>query len=84
MGFEEINFLALPAALLLALIGAPLAFRRAAYPVGKTVFGTLAAATAGVAVAGIVTAVQRKTGTESLPLAWLAPAALGVLLWRLR
>lgn len=84
MGFEEINFLAVPAAMLLALVGAPVAFRRAAYPWGKTVFGTVAIFGAALAVAGVVTAIQRKTGTEMLPLAWLVPAAIAYLLWRLR
>lgn len=84
MGAEEINFMAVPAALLLALIASPIVFRRAAYPMGKTVFGTMAIAIAALGIAGIITVVQRKTGLEALPLAWLAPAAVAVFLHRLR
>lgn len=83
MGAAELNFLALPAAVLLALLGGPWGLRRAAYPWGKALFGTLALAMAALAVAGVVTAIQRKAGLENLPLAWLVPAAVVALLWRL-
>lgn len=82
MAGDEINFLAVPAAFLLALMGGPVAFRRAGYPWGKTVFGTLAAAVTGLAVAGLVTSIQRKTGTEGLPFAWIVPVALAFALTR--
>jgi hypothetical protein len=84
MGAEEINFIALPVAILMALVGGPLALRKAGFPLGKIVFGTLAVTVAALAVAGVITSIQRKTATEMLPLAWLVPATIGFVLWRLK
>jgi|GEM_PF-2019306 hypothetical protein len=83
MDGESFNFLAVPAALLLGLACAPFALRRAGYPWGKTAFGSLAVAVAGLAVAGIVSAVQRKAGIAQLPLAWIAPLLVGYALVRI-
>ncbi len=38
---EELNFVSLPLAALLALVGGPVLLRRAGYPAGKMVCGTL-------------------------------------------
>lgn len=83
MGGEEINFLAVPAAILLALAGAPPALRRAGFGWAKVVFGTLTVTVAALGVAGVVTAIQHKTGLSALPLAWLVPSALAGVLYRL-
>ena len=83
MGAGEINFLALPAAAALALIGAPLVFRRAGFAWGKVAFGSLTVLFAALGVVGIVISVQYKTGLSDLPLAWLAVPALGYALSRI-
>lgn len=83
MNAETLNFLAVPATILLGLAGGAWVFRKAGFPLGKTVFGTLAATVAGLAGAGVITSVQARTGTQALPLAWLVPAAMAFILPRL-
>lgn len=83
MGAGEFNFIALPVTAVLALVGAPLAFRRAAFPWGKVVFGSLTVLFAALGVVGIVISVQHKTGLSDWPLAWLALPALAVALYRI-
>ncbi len=81
---ELFNFASLGVTLMLALVGAPILFRRAGYPAGKTVFGTLTALIILLGVWGVISAIQRKTGLEALPLGWLVPAAALVIGWRVR
>lgn len=83
MDGESINFLAAPTAFLLGLIGGAVAFRMAGFGWAKTVFGTLALAVAGLAVAGIVVSIQKKAGVPDLPLAWLSPILVAVAAWRI-
>lgn len=78
MDFETINFLAVPVAALLAALGGPWALRKAGYPAGKITFGTLALTVSAIGLSAIVTSIQRKTGTQALPLAWAVPA---ILVW---
>lgn len=81
---EDANFLSLPVAALLALVGGPLLLRRAGYPVGKTVFGTLTALMVLLGAWGVVSAIQGRTGLQALPLGWLVPLAAGFAAWRWR
>jgi lipopolysaccharide export LptBFGC system permease protein LptF len=71
---EIVNFLSLGATILLALVVAPIRLRRAGYPAGKTIFGTLTALIVLLGVWGVISAIQRKTGLEGVPLGWLVPA----------
>ncbi|CAA7620674.1 hypothetical protein [Magnetospirillum sp. UT-4] len=84
MGFDEINFLALPVAFLLALVGTPVVLLKAGYPKGKTAFGTLALTAVALALFAIVLKVQTRADLTALPLAWLAPVAIAVALWQLK
>ena len=79
----EINFVALPLVALLALVGAPLAFRRAGFLWAKVVFGSLTVMFAALGSAGIIISVQNKTGLSALPLAWLVLPALIFALYRI-
>lgn len=81
---ETINFVSLPTAALLALIGGPLLLRRAGYPVGKTVFGTLTGLIVLLAAWGVLSAIQARTGLAALPLGWLVPLAAMGAAWRWR
>lgn len=82
MNAADINFLALPAVAALALVGTPLALRRAGFLWAKVVFGSLTALFAALAVCGIVLSVQQKTGLSDLPVAWLVVPALGFALYK--
>ncbi|MCR6629822.1 MAG: hypothetical protein NVV74_07090 [Magnetospirillum sp.] len=81
---EEVNFVSLPVVVALALVGGPLLLRRAGYPVGKTVFGTLTGLVALLGLWGILSTVQRKAGLDMVPLGWLVPVAAVAAAWRLR
>jgi|AGTN01.3.fsa_nt_gi hypothetical protein len=81
---EEVNFVSLPVTLLLALVGVPVLLRRAGYPWGKTVFGALTGLAVLAGAWAVLSAVQRKTGTEALPLGWLVPLAAGYAAWRFK
>lgn len=81
---ETVNFISLPLAALMSLIGGPLLLRRAGYPAGKTVFGTLTGLVALLAAWGVLSAIQTKVGLTALPLGWLVPIAAAIAAWRLR
>lgn len=81
---EEFNFISLPVAALLGLVGAPLLLFRAGYPAGKTVFGTLTALVALLGAWGIISAVQNRLGLHALPLGWLVPAVAVFAAWHWR
>jgi len=81
---EAFNFASLGVTLVLALVGAPILFKRAGYPNGKTVFGTLTVLVALLGVWGVISAIQRKTGLEALPLGWLVPVVASLVGWRVR
>lgn len=72
---EDFNFLSLPVAALLGLIGGPLLLRRAGYPVGKTVFGTLTGLMVLLGAWGMIATIQYKVGLAALPFGWLVPLA---------
>lgn len=81
---ETLNFLSLPLAVLLSLIGAPILLRRAGYPAGKTVFGTLTAMMVLLGAWGIISTIQYRTGLTAVPLGWLVPLAAAFAAWRWR
>ncbi|MGE4278161.1 MAG: hypothetical protein AB7G62_01150 [Magnetospirillum sp.] len=82
MNAAEINFMALPVVVVLALVGGPLALRRAGFLWAKVVFGSLTFLFAALAICGIVLSVQQKVGLSDLPIAWLVVPVLGVALYR--
>lgn len=81
---EELNFISLPVALLMSLVGGPVLLRRAGYPAGKTVFGTLTMLMVMLGAWGIISAIQNRLGAHALPLGWLVPAAAVFAVWRWR
>jgi lipopolysaccharide export LptBFGC system permease protein LptF len=81
---EEFNVLSLAVTVLLALLGTPVLLRRAGYPWGKTVFGSLTAMVVLLGVWGIMSTVQRKAGLDALPLGWLVPLAAVAAAWHLQ
>lgn len=81
---EELNFISLPVAALLSLVGGPLLLRRAGYPLGKTVFGTLTVLVVVLGLWGVLSAVQNRLGLAVLPVGWLVPAAAVYAAWRWR
>ncbi|HLO77178.1 MAG TPA: hypothetical protein VK196_12055 [Magnetospirillum sp.] len=81
---EELNFISLPVVAVLSLVGGPLLLRRAGYPAGKTVFGTLTAMAVLLGIWGVVSAIQNRLGLVALPLGWLVPALAAVAAWRWR
>ena len=83
MDAESINFLAAPAAFLLGLAASPIALRKAGFGWAKVAFGTLAVAFSGLAIAGIVQSIQHKAGATGLPLAWVVPALVVAVVFRL-
>lgn len=80
----DINFLSLPALVILSLAGGPLLLHRAGYPFGKTVLGSLTGMVVLVALWGVVSSIQHKTGQEALPLGWLVPVLATWVVWRQR
>lgn len=77
---SEINFYALLAAAVLALVGSPVVFRHMGYGWAKIVVGSLV----GVVIALLVTGFINRWLAEplGLPLAWIGPIAyLGALVW---
>ena len=81
---EELNFISLPLVLLLSLVGAPFLLRRAGYPAGKIVFGTLTGMMVLLAAWGMISAIQNRTGLQAVPLGWLVPLAALYAVWRWR
>lgn len=81
---ETVNFISLPLVALMSLVGGPLMLRRAGYPAGKTVFGTLTALMVLLGVWGMISAIQAKTGLQALPLGWLVPLGAATAAWRFR
>lgn len=81
---EMVNFISLPLTALLALVGGPLLLRRAGYPWGKTVFGTLTALVVLLGSWAVVSAVQHRAGIDAVPLGWLVPLAAAAAVWRFR
>lgn len=81
---EMVNFVSLPLTILLALAGGPVLLRRAGYPWGKTVFGTLTALVVLLGGWGIISAVQHRLGVDGAPLGWLVPVAAVWAAWRFR
>ncbi|MGE5515349.1 MAG: hypothetical protein ACM31D_05955 [Bacteroidota bacterium] len=81
---ETLNFISLPLAVLLGLIGTPVLLRRAGYPIGKTVFGTLTTMMVLLGAWGIVSSIQNHTGLAAVPLGWLVPLAAVFAAWRWR
>lgn len=81
---EELNFISLPLALLLSLVGGPLLLRRAGYPAGKIVFGTLTGMMVLLAAWGMISAIQNRTELQAVPLGWLVPLAALYAVWRWR
>jgi hypothetical protein len=84
MSPEELNFASVLAVAALALLGGPLLLRRAGYPAGKTVFGTLTGLMVLLGLWGVLAAVQHKAGVAAWPLGWLVPLGAVVAAWRLR
>lgn len=81
---EELNFVSLPVMLALSLIGGPFLLRRAGYPVGKTVFGTLTAMMVLLGAWGVISTIQHHAGLQAVPLGWLVPLAALYAVWRWR
>lgn len=81
---EDFNFVSLGLTLVLALVGGPLLLRRAGYPAGKTVFGTLTGLVVLLGVWGVISTMQRKAGLETVPLGWLVPLGAVAMAWRMR
>ena len=81
---EDFNFLSLPVVALLSLVGGPLLLRRAGYPAGKIVFGTLTGAMVLLGTWGMISAVQHKAGLAAWPLGWLVPIAAIAAAWHWR
>lgn len=81
---ETVNFISLPLVALMSVVGAPLMLRRAGYPAGKTVFGTLTALMVLLGVWGMISTLQAKTGLQALPLGWLVPLGAAYAAWRFR
>ncbi|MGE5475991.1 MAG: hypothetical protein ACM3Q1_05005 [Bacteroidales bacterium] len=81
---ETVNFVSLPLTLLMSLVGGPVLLRRAGYPLGKIVFGTLTCLMVLLGVWGVISAIQAKTGLQAVPLGWLVPLAATVAAWRWR
>lgn len=83
MGLGEFNFLALPVAVVLAVLGAPLAFHRAGFAWAKTIFGTLTVLFATLGTGAVILALQQRTGSSEWLLAWTVLPALGYALYRI-
>lgn len=81
---ETLNFISLPLAALMSLVGGPLLLRRAGYSAGKTVFGTLTGLMVLLGAWGVISAIQNRTGTQAVPLGWLVPIAASYAAWRWR
>lgn len=81
---EELNFISLPVAVVLSLVVPPLVLRRAGYAAGKTVLGTLTVLMVVLAAWGVVSAIQNRTGLQTLPLGWLVPLGGLFATWRYR
>jgi hypothetical protein len=81
---EDVNFASLVVTVLLALVGGPVVLRRAGYPWGKTVFGTLTGFAILLGSWAVLSNIQRKTGLEAVPLGWLVPLAAVYAVWRFR
>lgn len=81
---EMVNFISLPVTALLALVGGPVLLRRAGYPWGKTVLGSLTGLVVMLGSWGIISAVQHRAGIDAVPLGWLVPVAVTVAAWRYR
>lgn len=81
---ETVNFVSLPLVVVLSLVGGPLLLRRAGYPAGKTVFGTLTGLMVLLGAWGVISTVQSKAGLPALPLGWLVPLAAAFVAWRWR
>ncbi len=78
---EQVNFLSLPLLALFSLVGGPILLRRAGYPLGKTVFGTLTGLMVGLGAWGVISAIQHKAGLQALPLGWLVLAGAVAAAW---
>lgn len=81
---EELNFMSLPLVLLLSLVGGPFLLRRAGYPAGKTVFGTLTALVVLLGAWGMISNIQQHADLQAVPLGWLVPLAALYAVWRWR
>ncbi|MBX9634266.1 MAG: hypothetical protein K2X44_04720 [Magnetospirillum sp.] len=81
---EDFNFISLGVTVVLALVGAPVLFRRSGYPFGKTVFGSLTVLFVMLGLWGITATIRVKTGMEIVPLGWLVPLAALAAAWRLQ
>lgn len=81
---EELNFISLPLVLLLSLVGAPFLLRRAGYPAGKTVFGTLTALVVLLGAWAMISNIQQHAGLQAVPLGWLVPLGALYAVWRWR
>lgn len=81
---ETLNFISLPLVALMSLVGGPLLLRRAGYPAGKMVFGTLTGLMVLLGAWGVISAIQDRTGTQGLPLGWLVPIVATYAVWRWR
>ncbi|NFV82063.1 hypothetical protein [Magnetospirillum aberrantis] len=81
---EMVNGLSLPVVLLMGLVGAPVLLRRAGYPMGKTILGTLTGAMVLLGCWAILSSIQNRLGLTFLPLGWLVPLASGFAVWRWR
>ena len=81
---EELNFMSLPLVLLLSLVGGPILLRRAGYPAGKTVFGTLTALVVLLGAWGMISNIQQHADLQAVPLGWLVPLAALYAVWRWR
>lgn len=81
---EELNFISLPLVLLLSLVGGPFLLRRAGYPAGKTVFGTLTALVVLLGAWAMISNIQQHADLQAVPLGWLVPLAALYAVWRWR
>lgn len=81
---EELNFMSLPLVLLLSLVGGPFLLRRAGYPAGKTVFGTLTALVVLLGAWGMISNIQQHADLQAVPLGWLVPLAALYAVWHWR
>lgn len=81
---EELNFMSLPLVLLLSLVGGPFLLRRAGYPAGKTVFGTLTALVVLLGAWAMISNIQQHADLQAVPLGWLVPLAALYAVWRWR
>ena len=81
---EELNFMSLPLVLLLSLVGGPFLLRRAGYPAGKMVFGTLTGLVVLLGAWGMISNIQHHADLQAVPLGWLVPLAALYAAWRWR